>query len=431
MSKQIRFGVIGLGCRGRGITKNVLLKSPDIEVVAVCDLYEDRVEAGKTLVYDRSGKTPFGSRSYTDLLSRDDVDAVYVASSWESHVTIAIEAMKHHKAVAMEVGGAESLDELELLVKTYEETKTPFMMMENCCFNREELLATALVRAGRFGRVVHCSGAYAHDLRDEVTMGNINRHYRLRHYTERNCENYPTHELGPIAKILNINRGNRMVSLVSVASGAFGLREYLNDRPELCEKDPTLKDRIFRQGDIVHTVITCENGETILLKLDTTLPRTYSRELSVRGTKGSYTMDSNSVHLDSMPHGSFNASENFKNMMHNAKAYEEDYLHPVWRDMTDEDKRSGHGGMDGITFKYFVKALKNGEPMPIDVYDAASWMAITALSEKSIAEGNTVQLIPDYTRGKWKDRAPFDVVDFSACGFYQKQKEGKTSGGTT
>ena len=326
----------------------------------------------------------------------------------------------------MEVGGAESLEELDLLVKTYEETKTPFMMMENCCFNRDELLATALVRSGKFGRVVHCSGAYAHDLRDEVTMGNINRHYRLRHYTERNCENYPTHELGPIAKILNINRGNRMVSLVSVASGSFGLREYLNDRPELCEKDPSLKNRVFRQGDIVHTIITCENGETILLKLDTTLPRAYSRELVVRGTRGSYMMDSNSVHLDAMSHGSFNASENFKNMLHNAKAYEEDYLHPVWRDMTEEDKKSGHGGMDGITFKYFVKALKNGEPMPIDVYDAASWMAITALSEKSIAEGGTVQMIPDYTRGAWKDRPIFDVVDFSACGFMKKSEEEST-----
>ncbi len=419
--KKVRMAVVGLGQRGYYVTKLVLLKNNRIDVTAVCDLYEDRVEEAKKLVAEDCGVEPFGTLNYKDLLDRDDVDAIYVACSWEYHIEVAIEAMKKGKAVALEVGGAYSLEELDELVSTYEETKTPLMFMENCCYNREELLATALARGGKFGKVVHCSGAYAHDLRDEITKGNIIRHYRLRNYTNRNCENYPTHELGPIAKLLNINRGNRMVSLVSVASiGGAGLEQYVKDHPELVEQDPTLEGRRFKQGDIVHTIITCAGGETILLKLDTTLPRSYSRELTVRGTKGYYSMDANSVYLDGMSHGGIDAAENISAILNNAKEYEADYLHPVWLNMTKEDMENGHGGMDPVLWDHFIDAYLNGEEMPIDVYDAASWMAITALSERSIAMGGMPQAIPDYTDGKWIIREPKDVIDFSQCAINKK-----------
>ena len=244
--EKIRVGVVGYGKRGRSITNIVLLENDDIAVTAVCDLYEDRVQMGKEHVIAEGGAEPFGTTDYIEVLKREDVDVVYVACSWEDHVKVAIDAMKYGKIVAMEVGGAYSLEEIQELVRTYEETKTPIMMMDNCCYNREELLATSMVRAGKFGRIVHCSGAYGHDLRREVSHGNLLRHYRLRNYTNRNCENYPTHELGPIAKVLNINRGNRMVSLVSVASCAAGLEQYVKDHPDLVEQDLTMEGRRFK-----------------------------------------------------------------------------------------------------------------------------------------------------------------------------------------
>jgi hypothetical protein len=49
--------------------------------------------------------------------------------------------------------------------------------------------------------------------------------------------------------------------------------------------------------------------------------------------------------------------------------------------------------------------------MPLDVYDAAAWMVITCLSEKSIKEGKVVE-IPDFTRGAYKVRPITDVIDF-------------------
>ena len=270
-------------------------------------------------------------------------------------MSISIDAMRKGIPVACEVGGAYTLEECYELVRTYEETQTPFAFMENCCFNNSELLATAAVRAGALGQIVHCSGAYGHDLREEVSHGNLWRHYRLDNYRNRNCENYPTHELGPIAKILNINRGNKFVSLVSVASKAIGLEAYIENK-KLYEQDATLKDAHFKQGDIVNTIITCEGGETILLTLDTTLPRSYSRAFTVRGTKGMYEMDTNSFFFDGMAED-FDTCAYYKRCIDNGKEYEERYMPDMWRNMTEEQKASGHGGMDYFIYREFVDCI--------------------------------------------------------------------------
>ena len=409
--KKIKLGVIGLGQRGSTILKCILVKYDDVDIVALCDDYKDRVDDIAKIVTKTKGYTPFCTTDYTEVLTLNDLDAVYIATSWETHVKVAIDAMRAGIAVALEVGGAYDLDECFELVRTYEKTNTPFAFMENCCFNNSELIATAAARSGLLGKIVHCSGAYGHDLRKEVTTGNIKRHYRLNNYINRNCENYPTHELGPIAKILNINRGNKFVSLVSVASGAWGLKKYIEDE-KLYEQDPTLNNVHFKQGDIVNTIITCEGGETILLTLDTTLPRSYSRALTVRGTKGMYEMDTNSFFIDGMKE-KFDTCSYYKECIDNAKEYEERFMPDVWLNMTEEQKETGHGGMDGIMFRVFVDCLKKGTEFPIDVYDAAAWMCITCISEKSIKENGAPQLIPDFTNGAYKTRDPLDVMDLS------------------
>lgn len=410
MNKVIRFGIIGLGGRGKSNARDVILSLPDTDITAVCDLYPDRMEEMADIVKEKRGHDVFSSADYREILARDDVDAVYIATSWESHVEIATAAIKAGMPSGVEVGGAYNVEELWRLVRTWEEYKTPFMFMENCCFNEQELLATAMHRDGKFGRVVHCSGAYAHDLRREITEGNINRHYRLRNYTNRNSENYPTHELGPIAKLLNINRGNRILSVVSVASMAAGLEQYVKDHPELVEKDPTLKDRRFNQGDVVSTILTCAGGETIYLKLDTTLPRSYSREFTVRGTKGAYFMDTNTVFMDGDKEY-FDPTQVSKQYLDNAASYREEYMPSCWLEMTDEKRKFGHGGMDAIMFECFIDCLREGRDMPIDVYDAASWMAVTALSEQSILAGGAPAFVPDFTDGKWMIRPQKDVID--------------------
>ena len=402
--KKVKMGVIGLGCRGHMLIETILA-CEEAEVTAICDVYEDRLERSAELVEKTRGNTPAKYTDYKDVLADENVDAVLVATAWETHISIAIEAMKAGKITALEVGGACSIEECWKLVHTYEETGTPIMMMENCCYDRFELISTALVRSGKLGEIVHCHGAYGHDLRDEISGGNVRRHYRLPNYIARNCENYPTHELGPIAKILNINRGNRMVSLVSVASKAAGLKEFVNNNKDCVDK--SLVGTEFMQGDIVETIITCTGGQTISLKLDTTLPRYYSREFTVRGTKGLTNAEANMILIE----GECNTHQYAENC-NNTDKYGE-FVPDIWKNITDEQRRLGHGGMDYLEFKAFFGAILNNEEMPIDVYDAASWMCITSLSEYSIAQGGTPQAIPDFTSGRWAIRKPKDVISFS------------------
>lgn len=404
--KDIKIGVIGLGLRGMG-NLSTILNVDGVLPIAVCDTYEDRCETAAKLVKEKRNYDVLTTTDYKKVLALDEVEAVMVFSSWETHIPIAIEAMNAKKAVGMEVGGATSLDECFGLVEAYEKNNVPFMFLENCCYNKTEVMVRNMVRDGLFGELVYCHGAYAHDLREEVSTGKEKRHYRLNHYLNTNCDNYPTHDLGPIAKILDINRGNRMVRLVSMASKSAGLKQYINDRKDTFEN----KDLIgaeFAQGDIVDTLITCENGETISLRLDTTLPRSYSREFTVRGTKGLYEENTNTVFFDGEEE-EWESVRFYKRASDNALKYEEKYLPDYWKNLSKEEAEMGHGGMDYFEFCDFFNRLRNNEPMPIDVYDAASWMCVSALSKISIEGGNIPVEIPDFTNGKWKTRERFDV----------------------
>ena len=389
--ETVRLAVLGLGCRGIS-QMSVLLDMPDVEITSVCDFYADRVKEGQALVCKSRNVTPFGSTNPSECICRDDVDAVIVMTGWETHIPLCIEALRAGKRVAMEVGGATSVEECWQLVRASEETGIPVMLLENCCYGETELTVLHMIHEGVFGEVVHCAGSYAHDLRDEIGNGDVNRHYRQAHFMHRNGELYPTHELGPIANFLNINRGNRMLTLTSMASKARGMHEWLQQhRP-----DSSLANAVFNEGDVVTTLIRCANGETILLSHDCTLPRFYSRGGVVRGTKGMWMEDGRVIYLDGITPVS-----GWNHRPENDEKYMEQYRHPLWREYREFGVRGNHDGMDYPVLRAFIESVQNQTEPPIDVYDAASWMAITALSEESIAQGGAPVSIPDFTHGRW------------------------------
>ena len=412
--KKLKIGFIGLGQRGAaygmtdgsiGLLGNVLKNSQDAVVTVICDKYEERLQAAAEKITAHGYDMPLRTKDYKDVMNAG-VDAIIISTSWDMHVKVAIEGMKAGIPVAMEVGGTHNIDDCWKLVDCYEETGTPIFFMENCCYNKDELLITSLVRNGKLGAISYCQGYYCHDLREEIAGGIDTHHYRLEEYTNHNCENYPTHELGPIAKILNITSGNRFTKLVSMSSKSQGMHEYIENNPKYKER---LGDRVFAQGDVTTTMIECENGETIFLKLDTTLPRLYERGLTVSGTKGFYNQTVQSVILDD---GKYNHEmDPYKKAFFNQDDYKE-YLPDDWRTITDEQIKSGHGGMDYIMLKNFFKCLKEKKPMPIDVYDAVSWMSVTALSAESIKKGSQPIECPDFTRGKYTERKTVDVLEF-------------------
>ncbi len=400
--RTVRIGLIGLGCRG-SMELTLLLSMPDVEVAAVCDLYEDRVRSAAEAVKQARGTEPFAATDYRKVLERGDVEAAVIMTSWQTHIPIALEAMRAGKIVAMEVGGASSLEECWDLVRTSEETGMPVMLLENCCYNDVEMAILNMVRQGVFGELVHCRGGYHHDLRDEVGLGDVNRHYRQDNFMHRNGELYPTHELGPIATYLNLNHGNRMLTLTSMASKAVGERRWMQQN----RADSPLAEAKFNQGDVVTTMISCANGETILLTHDCTLPRPYSRGGWVQGARGIWMEDGHGIFLEDMPQENASWAHAFVS----DRPYLERYEHPLWKEYREFGLRGGHGGMDYLVLRAFVESIQKGVKFPIDVYDTASWMAITCLSEASVAQGGAVVPIPDFTRGRWmqKETRPADI----------------------
>lgn len=389
---KIKLGIIGLGQRGSGLL-NEITQMDDIEIYAVCDSYKDRTEDAFKVIKEKCGNEPVMTQDYRDILKMPEIKAVLISAAWEAHADLAIASMRAGKWTALEVGGAYDISDCHKLVDTYEETKTPFMFLENCCYGRRELMCLNMAKSGVFGEIVHCDGAYMHDLREEVSSGAERRHYRLQNYIHRNCENYPTHELGPIAKLLNINNGNRMLSLASFASKSAGLHDYVLDKHG---SDDSLAAVDFRQGDVITTIIKCAGGETILLSLNTTLPHPYSRNFNVHGTHAYYAENNDSIF--------FNGDEgegDWKPNWGNADKLSEQYDHPLWKEYLNDGVHSGHGGMDWLVLRAFFESVKENKLPPINVYDAAAWMSISALSEQSIALGGAPVPIPDFTRGKW------------------------------
>ena len=402
--KKIKLGFIGLGQRGNGLMRTVLDGFADVEVVAVCDVYADRVEAIAKRVKESRGKDVNQYTDYKELLADSEVNTVIISAAWEAHIPLAIASMQAGKITALEVGGAYSVEDCWSLVKTYEQTQTPFTFLENCCYGEQELFVTKMIRKGVLGEICYCHGAYCHDLREEISSGNKIRHYRLRNYLARNCDNYPTHQFGPIAKMLNITRGNRVLSISTMSSKSRGLNEYAAKKEEYA----FLKDKHFAQGDVVQSLIKCADGTLISLKLDTTLPRAYSRELTVSGTKGVYNEQGNICLIDG---DEFNHEEGMNCYLNSADKYKEKYEAKLWKEMTEDEKTIGHGRMDYYMLCDLFERIKAGRDMPIDVYETATWMAITCLSEESIAKGGMPIEMPDFTSGNWIMRAPIDVVE--------------------
>lgn len=403
--KKVRIGLIGVGLRGTSHLRN-LLNRDDVSIPAICDIDPERIPIAlghlskqghpKPAIYDKS------EHAYLDLLKRDDLDAVIISTPWEWHTPMAVAAMKAGKRPGVEVSAANTIEECWDLVNTSEETGVPCMILENACYRRDVMAILNMVRQGIFGELIHCQCGYLHDLRKvkfrpgvEFGEKGLNEaRWRTGHSIHRNGDLYPTHGIGPIAHCLNINRGNRFVSLTSVATKSRGLHDYIVKNGG--EDHPNARVE-FKLGDVVSTLITTQNGETILVTHDTNLPRPYSLGFKVQGTNGLWMNDSNMIYIEGR-------SPDHTGEV--ADIYLKEYDHPLWKRYEAKAEGSGHGGQDFFSLNAFVESVKRRTNPPMDVYDAATWSVISELSERSIASGGAPQFFPDFTRGRWMNRKP-------------------------
>jgi len=413
---KVKLGVVGLGRRGFGMLNGVICDMPkengDVEILAICDKRQKTIDNTLELFKEKELPTPITTTDYMDLVNNPEIDAILFFNSWTGRPEMAIKAMEAGKYAGIEVGCAFDLSECYEIVDAYERTGVPVMMLENCCYGRREMMALNVAEQGKFGEIVHCKGAYAHylpdcDLFKEVTDDDEVEHYRIHQYIARNLHNYPTHDFGPISKVLKINRGNRIISLNSIASKSRALKDYakrnLNENSRFAQID-------YKQGDIVDTLITCANGETVHLCLDTTLPRPYySRNFTVRGTRGMYTEERKVLFFDDMEADHSLEAEIKSNEEEMYKTYD----HPLHKEYAELGEKGGHGGMDWLLIRAFIESVKAGTNTPIDAYDTATWMAIGTLSELSISKSGAPVDFPDFTRGKWINREP--IVEGKYC----------------
>ncbi len=418
--RVLRVGCIGLGPRGRSLMRKVIF-IPGAKITGLFDLKEDCIKKANDICTEL-GATPKIYESAQQMFDDKKIDAVLIATSWAAHIPLSCAAMEAGKIVGVEVGPAMSIQDLFKLVEVQERTKAPLMFLENACFGRDELFAIQLIKKGLLGELVHATGGYQHCVTDivyneykglaEGGPGNE----RIINRLLRNMEPYPTHGVGPVAKALNINRGNRMLTLTSMTTKTAGLKSYIK-KTEGEEVAGRFDD--LAQGDVVTTMIKCAKGETIQLTWNTSLPVPSSRSITFYGTNGAYNVDLKSVYVDDRTpkdpdepnHREWESQDNY-----------EDCKHPgwVWFDEQDFYEKVGinpkhHGDMDFLMLYSFVECARHGYTFPIDVYDAATWMAISVLAEESLALGGQPVFFPDFTNGKWMRREEIKIDERFDC----------------
>ena len=262
MKEKIKIGYIGLGRRGTGVLKANLVDMSDIEIAYVCDLSEKRMEAARDIVIEKMGTTPIMTADYHDILRDPTVDAVFIMTNWYGRPEIAMEAMRAGKYTAFEVGCAENINICYDLVKTYEETKTPIMMLENCCYGRREMMILNIVKQGLFGEIIHAEGAYIHNL--DPFWKEYHSNWRLRYNATHRGDVYPTHGIGPVCQALDIHRGDKMDYLVSMDTKSVHGKAIAQEQLSAEERaELGIGADDFANGDHVATLIRTAKGKQI------------------------------------------------------------------------------------------------------------------------------------------------------------------------
>jgi len=393
--KDPRLGLIGTGGRGTNLLENFL--AADAKVNALCDIVADKAQKAQAMVEKAGQKAPTlytqGDHAFEQMVARDDLDVVVIATPWQWHVPMAVAAMKQGKHAITEVPAATTIEDCWKMVDTSEATRRHCIMIENCCYGENETLILNMARAGLFGDLLHGEAAYLHDLRDELFSNEGEGLWRRWFHTQLNANLYPTHGLGPVANYMGINRGDRFDYLVSMSTPAKGLAAYREEH--VARDDPKWKER-YICGDLNTSLIKTTNGLTVNLQHDVSNPHPYSRLNSIAGTKGIFKDYPPRIYFDGqMGEQDYGGIEQYK----------EKYEHPLWKRQGEiARKLGGHGGMDFIMVYRLLECARKGLPPDLDVYDAATWSAPGPLSEMSVAQGSAPVKFPDFTRGKWKER---------------------------
>ncbi|MAD96746.1 MAG: acetylgalactosaminidase [Flavobacteriaceae bacterium] len=406
---KVRVGIIGAGNRGQTLIQmfDWLIKNNHAKVVAISDLKKEKTDKlNKHLkkTHNYTADAYFGNPDeWKKLADRDDIDLLIICTPWEWHTPMALYGMEKGKHVASEVPIAFTLEDCWKLIETAERTQKHCMMMENCCFNNEELWVLNMVNQGVFGDLTHAEGAYIHDLRKHLLDDTYYEdQWRIKHHLKKDGNFYTTHGLGPISQYMDIGRGDTYDHIVSMSS-----REKSLSNAAKKHGAPQFANVVC--GDMNTSLIKTKLGKTIMIQFDVHTGRPYDRLNTVVGTKA--------VH-EGYPSKLYINKEELEWWGHrwldekNYQEYREKYNHPLWAKLKEQisDNSVGHGGMDFVMIYRLIRCLNKGIPLDINVYDSVLWSSITPLSELSVAQNSSSVKVPDFTGGTWKNKAKSEML---------------------
>jgi predicted dehydrogenase len=391
----MRVAIVG-GRRGGSYGQAFDALSDRIALSAICD-----VEPAVLADWSKARAEVRTFARYEDLLDADVCDAVFLATPLQLHAGQAILALRAGKHVLSEVIAAATLDDCWALVEAVEASDRTYMLAENYCYSRSAMLIRTMVDRGVFGETTYAEGAYIHDCNPLMVdaAGRLTWRGELARHGPGN--GYPTHSLGPVAQWLGCAgpaAKDRLVEVSCLTTPDLARQQYMAD----CfgRAHPWAQDGYFRRGDSASTLLRTERGSVVYLRVDFASPRPHNMTHYVlQGTRAAYQSARHAkedplIWIAGRSPGATIGTEEWEPLW----TYAAEFEHPSWHERGEIARRAGHGGGDYFVVEDFVNTVADGQPAPIDVYDAVTWSSVFPLSAESVSAGGRPREIPDFRR---------------------------------
>ncbi len=362
MKDRLAVGIVGAH-RGASFIRPFTTIT-ETEVTAICDLNETTLNS----VADKFGiKKRF--TDYEKLLSDENIDIVVLGTPENLHVPQSIAGLEAGKHVISEVAAATSLDQCYELVRAVKSSQTKYMMAENSCYSKSNILIKNMARQGVFGDLYFGEGEYVHDIKSMHHDSGGNPTWRYYWQVGINRCNYATHSLGPVLQWFN----ERVATVCCLGTG-------VRTDPEHAMEDTIL--------------MLCKTTSDALIKIriDMLSNRPANSYYSLQGTKGCYEGTRGFGDQAKVWLADFDGASRWRPF----SDFEAEFLPDRWKNPPEEALKADDVSGEYFELRDFVDSILHDTHPPMDVYDAMDFTVPGLVSEQSIAKGGMPVEVPNF-----------------------------------
>ena len=359
--EKIRFGVVGLGYRGRTMFHLAADSFDCILPVAVCDVrpenwYEKKTPLDKPLV-EMYPNTVFYD-NYDEMLEKANLDVIMVETGAEIHADFCIKGLERNINVLTDIPVVSNFEEAERLWQASLKSKAMISVGANPNEQKFAVLLKEFYESGKLGKPYFMEAEYIHWALPG--SADYKRLYDGAEWRKTLCPiRYCTHSLGPLLSI--VDGELRKVSCMGTGQQAEP-QEYLdgNKRDDMCgaqfQTDDGVIVRLVRNGrcraDVGH------------------------HSYRVFGTMGYMER----VDRFGKPVIRFNSHNDEPTL----QEISGEFMPPAYK---DNPKATGHGGIDYALLDKYFKAVLNNEPAPISLKKGLEMTLPGIYAEESLKRG--------------------------------------------